>query len=257
MEFLINSTLLMMLVATVFAIVRLKRLMTAVMLMGFFSLLSASIFMVLDAVDVAFTEAAVGAGVSTIFFLAALAIVGRTSKPQNATRTFVPLAAVIITGALLVYASFDMPYFGSPDAPVHTHVAPRYLNVSPDEVGPPNIVTSVLASYRGYDTLGEVGVVFTAFIGVFMLLGGGTRKSGVERPAPPYVRAESMRQKIVLREVSDLLIAPVLIFALYVQWHGDFGPGGGFQAGVIFASGVILYALIYGCLLYTSDAADE
>ena len=55
-----------------------------------------------------------------------------------------------------------------------------------------------------------------------------------------------MRQKIVLREVSDLLIAPVLIFALYVQWHGDFGPGGGFQAGVIFASGVILYALIYG-----------
>ena len=246
MEFLISSTLLMMLVATVFAIVRLKRLMTAVMLMGFFSLLSASIFMVLDAVDVAFTEAAVGAGVSTIFFLAALAIVGRTSKPQNATRTFVPLAAVIITGALLVYASFDMPYFGSPDAPVHTHVAPRYLNVSPDEVGPPNIVTSVLASYRGYDTLGEVGVVFTAFIGVFMLLGGGTRKSGVERPAPPYVRAESMRQKIVLREVSDLLIAPVLIFALYVQWHGDFGPGGGFQAGVIFASGVILYALIYG-----------
>lgn len=246
MEFLINSTLLMMLVATVFAIVRLKRLMTAVMLMGFFSLLSASIFMVLDAVDVAFTEAAVGAGVSTIFFLAALAIVGRTSKPQNATRTFVPLAAVIITGALLVYASFDMPYFGSPEAPVHTHVAPRYLNVSPDEVGPPNIVTSVLASYRGYDTLGEVGVVFTAFIGVFMLLGGGTRKSGVERPAPPNVRAESMRQKIVLREVSDLLIAPVLIFALYVQWHGDFGPGGGFQAGVIFASGVILYALIYG-----------
>jgi len=88
MEFLLNAILLLMLVAVVFAIVRLKQLMTAVMLMGFFSLLSASIFMVLDAVDVAFTEAAVGAGVSTIFFLAALAIVGRTSKPQNATRTW-------------------------------------------------------------------------------------------------------------------------------------------------------------------------
>lgn len=246
MEFLLDSILLMMLVATVFAIVRLKRLITAVMLMGFFSLLSASIFMVLDAVDVAFTEAAVGAGVSTIFFLAALAIVGHTSKPQNATRTFVPLAAVLITGALLVYASFDMPYFGDYEAPVHSHVAPRYLNDSPGEVGPLNIVTSVLASYRGYDTLGEVGVVFTAFIGVFLLLGAGTRKSGVERPTPRHIQVESMQQKVVLREVSDLLIAPVLIFALYVQWHGDFGPGGGFQAGVIFASGVILYALIYG-----------
>jgi len=139
-----------------------------------------------------------------------------------------------------------MPYFGDHAAPAHTHVAPRYLKDSPGEVGPPNIVTSVLASYRGYDTLGEVGVVFTAFIGVFLLLGAGTRKSGVERPAPPNVAMESMRQKVVLREVSDLLIAPVLIFALYVQWHGDFGPGGGFQAGVIFASGVILYALIYG-----------
>jgi len=55
-----------------------------------------------------------------------------------------------------------------------------------------------------------------------------------------------MKQKVILREVADLLIAPVLIFALYVQWHGDFGPGGGFQAGVIFASAVVLYALIYG-----------
>ena len=235
-----------MLVATVIAIVRLDRLMTAVMLMGFFSLLSASIFMVLDAVDVAFTEAAVGAGASTIFILAALAVVGRRSKKKRREKTILPLAVVICTGAVLFYATFDMPYFGLADAPVHTHVAPRYLNDSKDEVGPPNIVTSVLASYRGYDTFGEAGVVFTAFIGVIMLLGGGTRQLGIERPAPPNVKVESMRQKIVLREVADLLIAPVLIFALYVQWHGDFGPGGGFQAGVIFASAIILYALIYG-----------
>ena len=139
-----------------------------------------------------------------------------------------------------------MPYFGFHDTPAHTHVAPRYLDDSMGEVGPPNIVTSVLASYRGYDTLGEVAVVFTAFIGVFLLLGAGTRKSGKERPAPPNVPVESMRQKVVLREVSDLLIAPVLMFAMYVQWHGDFGPGGGFQAGAIFAAGVFLYALIYG-----------
>ena len=235
-----------MLVATVFAIVKLDHLMTAVMLMGFFSLLSSCIFMILDAVDVAFTEAAVGAGASTIFILAALAIVGRTSKKKRREKTIVPLFVVSCTGTLLLYATFDMPYFGTPDAPIHTHVAPRYLQDSAEEVGPPNIVTSVLASYRGYDTFGEAGVVFTAFIGVLLLLGAGTRRSGLEREAPPNVKVESMRQKIVLREVADLLIAPVLVFALYVQWHGDFGPGGGFQAGVIFASAIILYALIYG-----------
>ncbi|OED36484.1 cation:proton antiporter [Chromatiales bacterium (ex Bugula neritina AB1)] len=235
-----------MLVATVFVIIRLEKLMPAVMMMGFFSLLSSCIFMVLDAVDVAFTEAAVGAGVSTIFFLAAIAIVGRTTRPVKNEKKILPLITCIVTGAILIYATFDMPRFGSGDAPIHQHVAPRYLNESAGEVGPPNVVTSVLASYRGYDTLGEVGVVFTAFIGVFLLLGAGTRKSGVERPAPTKYGEESMRQKIVLREVSDLVIAPVLVFALYVQWHGDFGPGGGFQAGVIFASGIILYALIYG-----------
>lgn len=220
--------------------------MSAVLMMGFFSLLSSCIFMVLDAVDVAFTEAAVGAGVSTIFFLAAIAIVGRNSKPTTRKNRIIPLVTVLCTGAVLFYATFDMPYFGSPDAPIHQHVAPRYLNDSATEVGPPNIVTSVLASYRGYDTLGEVGVVFTAFIGVFLLLGAGTRKSGIERTEPPVTGVGSIRQNVVLREVADLVIAPVLIFALYVQWHGDFGPGGGFQAGVIFASGIILYALVYG-----------
>ena len=55
-----------------------------------------------------------------------------------------------------------------------------------------------------------------------------------------------MRRKIVLRVVSKLLIPFILLFGLYVQWHGDFGPGGGFQAGVIFAAGFVLYGLIFG-----------
>ncbi len=55
-----------------------------------------------------------------------------------------------------------------------------------------------------------------------------------------------MRRKVVLRVVSKFLIPFILLFGLYVQWHGDFGPGGGFQAGVIFASAIILYALIFG-----------
>ena len=55
-----------------------------------------------------------------------------------------------------------------------------------------------------------------------------------------------MNPNVVLRVVAKLMVPYLLLFALYVQFHGDFGPGGGFQAGVIFGAGVILYALIFG-----------
>jgi multicomponent Na+:H+ antiporter subunit B len=86
------------------------------------------------------------------------------------------LAIVTVTGALLIYATFDMPHYGDPGAPVHHHVAPYYIEKSAQEVGPPNIVTSILASYRGYDTLGEVTVVFTAAVGVMALIGRARRR---------------------------------------------------------------------------------
>ena len=55
-----------------------------------------------------------------------------------------------------------------------------------------------------------------------------------------------MEHHIILRIVAKILIPFILLFALYVQFHGDYGPGGGFQAGVIFAAGFILYGLIFG-----------
>ena len=64
-----------------------------------------------------------------------------------------------------------MPNFVDPDERVDNHVEPRYLEKSPDEIGIPNVVTGVLASYRGYDTLGELTVIFTAGVGVLALLG--------------------------------------------------------------------------------------
>jgi len=85
---------------------------------------------------------------------------------------WLPMAVVVLTGAALIYATFDMPAFGAANAPVNLHVAPRYLNESFAEVGLPNVVTSVLASYRGYDTLGEVTVIFTAAVAVMLLIGG-------------------------------------------------------------------------------------
>jgi multicomponent Na+:H+ antiporter subunit B len=165
----------MLLVATAIAALWIRSLFAVVMLFGIYSLLTASIFITLDAVDVAFTEAAVGAGVSTVLLLVTLARTGHRQilKPHSPA---LPLTVVIITGAVLMWGTSDMPRFGDPAAPIHHHVAPRYIEDSPREVGLPNMVTSVLASYRGFDTLGETAVVFTAGVGVLALLGIRRRK---------------------------------------------------------------------------------
>jgi multicomponent Na+:H+ antiporter subunit B len=103
--------------------------------------------------------------------IAVLALTGERERAPSHSR-WLPMAVVVLTGAALIYATFDMPAFGDADAPVNQHVAPRYLNDSFAEVGLPNVVTSVLASYRGYDTLGEVTVIFTAAVAVMLLMGG-------------------------------------------------------------------------------------
>jgi multicomponent Na+:H+ antiporter subunit B len=86
-----------------------------------------------------------------------------------------PLLVVVVTGGVLVYGTSDMPPFGDPTNPIHHHVAPHYLEESEHEIGVPNVVTSVLASYRGYDTMGETTVIFAAVVGVLLLLARGPR----------------------------------------------------------------------------------
>lgn len=233
----IDLVLLAMLAITALYVIFLKDLFAVVMLFGIYSFLSALIFVNLDAVDVAFTEASVGAGISTVLMLSTLALTGRKEKKSQHS-SLLPLLVVTVTGAALIYGTLDMPPFGHPDNPVHEHVAPRYIEESPKEVGLPNMVTSVLASYRGFDTLGETVVVFAAAVGVLALLGVRRR----EDDAPE----SGLKEHQVLRVVAKLIIPLVILFALYVQFHGDFGPGGGFQAGVIAAAAFILYALVYG-----------
>lgn len=180
MEMFVNNVLLLFIVVVALAVARLRHLFAAVMLFAIFSLLSAAVFVSLDAVDVAFTEAAVGAGISTILMLATLSMTHTREEREHRLKPLAWVAAVA-AGAVLIYGTLDYPEVGDPRAPAHQHVAPRYLQASGDEIGIPNVVTSVLASYRGYDTLGEVTVIFTAAIGVLCLLGpviGIFRKGG-------------------------------------------------------------------------------
>ncbi len=171
---LIDLALLLFLAVIAVTIARLRNLFAIVIVSGFYSLVSAALFTVLDAVDVAFTEAAVGAGISTVIMLATLLIVGVEEKEASRPK-MLPLLGVVITGGFLIFGTLDMPHYGDPDAPIHHHVAPRYIEDSGDEIGVPNIVTSVLASYRGYDTLGETCVIFTAGVAVLMLIGQSLR----------------------------------------------------------------------------------
>lgn len=237
-EALIDIILLAFLVLIAIAIIKLRDLFAVVMLFGIYSLLTAALFMDLDAVDVAFTEAAVGAGVTTVMMLSSLYLTRRfEARPRH--NRLLPLVVVGITGAVLVYSTLDAPLYGDPNAPVHQHVGPRYIEKGPVEVGVPNMVTAVLASYRGFDTFGETVVIFSAAIAVMLLL--GIRQVSCARP-----EINSAGDQVVLRVVVKLLIPLILVFGLYVQFHGDFGAGGGFQAGVIFATGFVLYDLTFG-----------
>ncbi len=158
------------------AYIFLRNLFAVVMLSGMFSLTAAVLYVVMDAVDVAFTEAAVGAGIATVLGLATLGLIGVVNEKPSKRSFLGPFLVVLVTGAVLINATLDMPDFGDPNAPIHHHVAPRYIEDSGREVGVPNIVTSILASYRGYDTLGEVTVIFTAAGGVLVLLGRTRRR---------------------------------------------------------------------------------
>ena len=232
--------LLTLLVISAVSIVRATNLFVAVMLTGIFSLLMASTFFVLDAADVALTEAAIGAGVSTIILLSALALTGEHERVATASR-WLPLTVVAVAAATLIYATFDKPRLGDPEAPVHQHVAPWYLENTPELIDIPNVVTAVLASFRGYDTLGEVFVVLTACIGVLFVLGTSQGPTTGRPPTP-----QGLRHHLIPKIVGRLLVPFIVLFGLYVQFHGDFGPGGGFQAGAIIATGIMLYALLDG-----------
>ena len=204
-----EDLILAILVGLALAAVRMQELLAATAVLGAYSLMMAVLWAWMNALDVSFTEAAVGAGISTVLMLAAIVRVGRRESSRDRAplfRTslgtfrsrikdeggraahargarFSAFAACALVAVGLLYGIPDMPPVGSHDAPalVHPDVAQRYLHKSPNredgtlgEVGPANIITSVLGDYRGYDTMGETVVIFTAALCVVLLL----------RPAP-------------------------------------------------------------------------
>ncbi len=172
----INASLLFMMAITTVAIARTRNLFTIVILGSLYSFLMATVLVVLDAVDVAMTEASVGAGITTVLLLSTLYLCkGENAAPLR--RPLLPLSIAFVTAGLLIYGTLGLPEFGNPEGIIHKHVAPRYIQDGPIETGVPNMVTAVLASYRGFDTLGETVVIFTGGIGVISLLRRSRKKT--------------------------------------------------------------------------------
>ncbi len=176
----IDIVLLLFLLTMAATLVWIRNLLAMTMLFGLYSLLCAGLFMVLDAPDVAFTEAAVGSGISTALMLATLALTGAAEEKRPTAPSHWPWFIAILTTAALIYGTYDIAALGDATAPQHVHVANRYIEQGLQETGVPNIVTAVLASYRGFDTLGEVTVIFTAGIGVLLLLLGRRHRPGAK-----------------------------------------------------------------------------
>lgn len=163
----------LLLVVVAVSVCLVRDLFSAVILMGIFSMLSVALFVSMQALDVALTEAVAGAGVATVLFLCCLArTLGKEAYHDSGDRhDGLAIMACALCALVVCYGATDIPDFGSAAAYVHTHVNPHYLESTTEQMGIINVVTAVLASWRGYDTLGELVVIFAAGAGCLTILG--------------------------------------------------------------------------------------
>jgi multicomponent Na+:H+ antiporter subunit B len=160
------------------------------------------------------------------------------------------LIAVILTGSLLIYAVSDFPDWGSAESPANggvpgagASISKVYIEETETLTHVPNMVTAVLADYRGYDTMFETVVIFAAGMAIFAIL---RVLRDVDNPVSPTkmdYTVDGDHQRIIIGTTCRLLIPIIQIFALYVVAHGHHSPGGGFQGGVILGASFILIGL--------------
>jgi multicomponent Na+:H+ antiporter subunit B len=175
---------------------------------------------------------------------------------------------VLITGGLLIYGTMQFPDWSDPDSPASKHVSPYYIENTMKDTAVPNVVTSVLADYRGYDTMFETSVIFAAGLACFALLRQFKRtkaKTRLYRHLPTRliihveeggkipsgksnferIDTEWTPYDLITRTTCRIVIPFIQLYALYVIAHGHHSPGGGFQGGVILGASIILFAITH------------
>lgn len=178
----------------------------------------------------------------------------------------ITLITILFCGSLFIFCTVDFPPWGDPGAPASQHLSPYFIEKAMADTAVPNIVTAVLADYRGYDTMFETAVIFAAGLACFFLLRSFSRKKRnirlyrhiptgivlnikeggkIPEDTTRFERVDSnwTPNDLIIKRTSQLIIPSIQIFALYVIAHGHYSPGGGFQGGVILGASYILLAI--------------
>ena len=159
-----------------------------------------------------------------------------------------PLLAVIlciVMSAILILTVSHLPRYGEETAPANNEVAERYLEQGMEETGAVNSVAGMIISYRGFDTLGEAHVLFTAVVAVMILLmeESDARRRRAERREEALL---DLSRDPIVRQIVRFLVPTILLFGIYIMLNGHLSPGGGFSGGAIVGAALILHSLGYG-----------
>ena len=156
-------------------------------------------------------------------------------RSGNVVQRVAAILLVVLLG--IIFATIAANYSERTSLP---ELAAAYVDLVPRELGAPNIITGILLTYRAFDTLGEVAVLFMVAAGLGLLLGGGSK--GLDR-APAWESVKATPSTEIVKNGAEILVPLIAIFAVYIVMHGHLGPGGGFQGGAVMACCVLLLLL--------------
>jgi len=262
-NFLLNLIVFLLIIISI-KIITAKDLLEAIIYTSVFSLLISVSYLIMDAPDVAMTEAALGACLSTCVYLSLLRKLPSNLKIIQRTKIIPASLICLLFVATLTYMGLELPSYGDENTPLQTHLTRYYIENTGKDIGIPSFVAAILASYRGYDTLGETSVILIAGISVLLVFSKKFEREEVSKNVIPWLD-HGIQKKIkkdwmpwrghgmtnlkaypVIKNITAFIVPYIILYSLYIQLNGESSPGGGFQAGVIFASSLIAYDLVCG-----------
>lgn len=159
-----------------------------------------------------------------------------------------PIVAVILCillSIVLILTVAYIPPYGREDSPTNNEVSQRYVEDAIDETGAVNSVAGMIIYFRGFDTLGEAHVLFTAVCAVMILIMTEPNKKSLLMEQQEE-RLYDLTQDSILRQIVLYLVPLIFLFGLYVIFNGHLSPGGGFSGGTILGAGLILHSMAFG-----------
>ncbi|MFI3206123.1 MAG: DUF4040 domain-containing protein [Clostridia bacterium] len=258
--------LLIFLVVCAISVSATKKLINAIVIFMSYSCVMSVIWVMLESPDLAITEAAVGAGVSSILFFVTLKKIRAVEHEEDEKHSddirdvenhwemkfFAPAykvgSLIVCFGIMVVLLAVvsQLPSFGNLSNPDNNEVAQRYLESGMEETGAVNIVTAMILDYRAFDTFGESCVLFIAATCVTILLRVDTNSNSLSMPSGEDDRIYEPKNDVILQKVAQILVPILILFGVYIILNGHLSPGGGFSGGAIIGAGLILYLNAFG-----------